>query len=432
MTKPPIQEEFEAGADLPGLAEPMAARAPLPFLGLACAVGVSSIYFNQPLLSEMAGAFHATPARIGFVAVATQVGYALGLLSFVPLGDVLERRALMMRLYGAAAVALLLVAVAPNLSLLIVASVLVGLFASVTHIVLPLAPDLVDSKQRGRAIGIVMTGLLLGILLARTFAGWVSRIHGWRWVFVVAAVINAVFVPLLWRKMPLLPPKQNLRYSEAMRSLWTLWRNEPLLREASFVGATVFASFSCFWTTLAFLLFRNYHMGPGVAGTFGVVGAAGALIASVAGRLADRHGARWVASLGIGTLVFSYGLLWLAVRLHMGVLWHLAALVIGVIILDIGAQMTQVANQTRIFGLVPSARSRLNTVYMVIYFSGAAVGSWLSSLAWTRWGWNGVCLLALGFVAIAGLRHVTGIRGHGRESRPDVGEGYLKATAGRG
>jgi len=165
------------------------------------------------------------------------------------MGDVLERRSLMMRMFAAVSVALLLLAVAPSLFWVILASVLVGLFASVTHIVLPIAPDLVDDSQRGRAIGIVMTGLLMGVLLARTFSGWVSKIHGWRWVFVAAAVLNAAFVPLLWRKMRRLPPKEDLRYTDAMISLWTLFRTEPLLREASIVGALMFASFSCFWTT---------------------------------------------------------------------------------------------------------------------------------------------------------------------------------------
>jgi predicted MFS family arabinose efflux permease len=284
------------------------------------------------------------------------------------------------------------------------------LFASVTHIVLPIAPDLVDDRQRGRAIGIVMTGLLMGVLLARTFSGWVSRIHGWRWVFVAAALLNAAFVPLLWRKMPRLEPREQLNYGDAMRSLWTLFKTEPLLREASVVGGLMFASFSCFWTTLAFLLDTHYKLGPGVAGSFGIVGAAGAMVASVAGRMADRHGTRWVASVGLATLAFSYLLLWAAVLAPMSVALHVAALVVGVVILDMGAQMTQVANQTRIFGLVASARSRLNTVYMVLYFAGAALGSWLSTLAWAHWGWNGVCTLALGFMALAWLRHLTGVK----------------------
>jgi predicted MFS family arabinose efflux permease len=385
-------------------------RAPLPFLGLACAVGVSTIYYNQPLLLEMSRTYGSTAGHTGFVAVATQVGYAVGMLAFVPLGDVLERRALMMRMYGAVAVALLLVAVSPSLNWLIAGSVLLGLFASVTHVALPIAPDLVSHEQRGRAIGTVMTGLLLGILLARSFAGWVSGIHGWRWVFVVAAVMNAAFVPLMWKVMPKLPPKQKLHYSDAMKSLWTLFRTQPLLRESSVIGALVFASFSCFWTTLAFLLHSHYGLGAGVAGSFGVVGAAGAMVAPLAGRLADKHGSRWVISVGMVLLAASYGLLWGEEPLHLSTTFHLAALVIGVVVLDMGAQMTQVANQTRIFGLVPGARSRLNTVYMTVYFSGAAIGSALTTVAWVHWKWNGVCGLALGFIALAGIRHATGNR----------------------
>jgi predicted MFS family arabinose efflux permease len=382
----------------------------LSFLGLACAVGVATIYYNQPLLLEMAHSYGTTVGRTGFVAVATQVGYALGMLFFVPLGDVLERRALMMKMYGAVALALLLVALAPDLPLLIVGSALIGLLASVTHIVLPIAPDLVSHAERGKAIGIVMSGLLLGILLARTFAGWVSHVQGWRSVFVVAAVLNAAFVPLLWRVMPKLPPKHDLRYTAAMRSLWTLFRTQPQLRESCVLGALIFASFSCFWTTLAFLLGARYGLGAGVAGSFGMVGAAGALVASVAGRSADRRGPRWVITCGILLLAFSYLLMWVEEMAPISTALHIVLLVVGVVVLDMGAQAVQIANQTRIFGLVPSARSRLNTVYMTIYFTGAAIGSALATIAWVHWRWNGVCCLALGFIAMATLRHVTGTR----------------------
>ena len=255
------------------------------------------------------------------------------------------------------------------------------------------------------------------------FAGWVSGIHGWRWVFVVAAVMNAAFVPLIGRVMPKLPPKQKLRYSEAMKSLWTLFRTQPLLRESSLIGALVFASFSCFWTTLAFLLHSHYGLGAGVAGTFGVVGAAGALVAPLAGRLADKHGSRWVISVGMALLAASYLLLWAEETAHRSTAFHLGALVVGVVVLDMGAQMTQVANQTRIFGLVPSARSRLNTVYMTVYFSGAAMGSALATIAWVHWGWNGVCILALGLIALAWAAHAIGHRNlgdHCRVTREDV------------
>jgi predicted MFS family arabinose efflux permease len=333
----------------------------------------------------------------------------------------------MMRMYGAVAFTLLLVAAAPSINLLIAGSVLIGMFASVTHVALPIAPDLVSHEQRGRAIGTVMTGLLLGILLARTFSGWVSGIHGWRWVFVVAAVMNVAFVPLIKRVMPELPPRQKLRYSDAMKSLWTLFRTQPLLRESSLIGALVFASFSCFWTTLAFLLHSHYGLGAGVAGTFGVVGAAGALVAPLAGRLADKHGSRWVISVGMALLAGSYLLLWGEEAAHRSTAFHLVALVIGVVVLDMGAQMTQVANQTRIFGLVPSARSRLNTVYMTVYFSGAAAGSAFATIAWVHWGWNGVCGLALGLIALAGVAHATGHRDAGDRCKVTTEDVYMEA-----
>ncbi len=404
--------------------------APLPFLGLACAVGVSTIYYNQPLLLEMAHTYRTTAGRVGFVAVSTQVGYALGLLLFVPLGDVLERRALMMRMYGAVSVALLLVALAPSVGMLIALSAVAGMLASVTHIVLPIAPDLASDGDRGRAIGIVMTGLLLGILLARTFAGWVSHGLGWRAVFGLAAVMNLAFVPLVSRLMPPLPPKQNLRYREAMRSLWTLARTEPLLRESCVISALVFGSFSCFWTTLAFLLGSRYGLGAGVAGTFGLVGAAGALVAPWSGRMSDRRGSRWVISVALSFLAVSYGVLWLEERAHLPVWVHLLALVVGVVLLDAGAQMSQVANQTRIFGLVPSARSRINTVYMTAYFSGAAIGSALATMAWARWRWDGVCGLAFALVALAALRHAAGGRRSGSASGSRSRGGSVVSEAG--
>ena len=407
--------------------QPNSPRAPLHFLGLACAIGVSTIYFNQPLLVDMGRTYREPSGHVMFVSGATQVGYALGLLLFVPLGDLLERRSLMLRMYASVVVSLLLVSMAPSLGWLIAGSALLGMVAAVTHIVLPIAPDMVPNQERGRAIGTVMMGLLLGILLARTFAGWVSRAgtlllqrhggagflwltDGWRFVFAVAALGNLAFLLLLARVMPKLPPRQSMPYAEAMRSLWTLFRTQPLLRESSFIGALVFASFSCFWTTLAFLLSSHYGLGAGVAGSFGLVGAAGAMIAPIAGRLADRRGTRYVIAAGISLLAFSYVLLWAGEWVHMHIAAHIAVLVIGVIVLDMGAQLTQVGNQTRIFGLVPSARSRLNTVYMTVYFSGAAAGSALSTIAWVRWKWDGVCAIALILVGFALLTHALGVR----------------------
>ncbi len=385
-----------------------ASRWALPFLGLACAVGVSSMYYNQPLLVVMGRSLGQGERAMGFVAVATQVGYAAGMLSFVPLGDVTERRALMMRLYAGVAVALVLVATARNLTWMIAASVLTGLLASVTHVALPLAPDLVPEERRGRAIGIVMTGLLLGILLARSFAGWVSNAGGWRTVFYVAAALNLGFVPLMAKVMPRLEPKQRLSYPEALRSLWTLFRGLPVLRESGVIGALTFAAFSAFWTTLVFVLHAHYRLGPGVAGTFGVVGAVGALTAPISGRLSDRHGTRYVITFAGAVFTAAFGWLWVSERLHVSTALHMVGLVVGVIALDGAMQMMQVANQTRIFGLDPGARSRLNTIYMTIYFVGGALGSALASLAWDRFQWTGVCALAVGLMLCAGLFHAMG------------------------
>jgi predicted MFS family arabinose efflux permease len=386
----------------------MEGRWALPFLGVACAVGVGSIYYNQPLLLVMGLSFGRDARAMEFVAVATQLGYAAGILCFVPLGDVAERRTLMMRMYAGVSLALLLAAFAQGLAGMIVASVLIGLMASVTHIVLPMAPDLVSHERRGKAIGTVMTGLLMGVLLARSFAGWLTKINGWRTVFIVAAVMNLAFVPIMYRVMPKMKPRTVLTYKEAIRSLWTLFRTEPLLREASMMGALSFACFSCFWTTLAYMLDSHYSMGPGVVGTFGLVGAGGALVAPLAGWLSDKRGTRFVITLAGGTLTASFVWLWMSDGWHMPVAAHMTALVVGVIALDVGQQMMQVANQTRIFGLGANVRSRLNTIYMTVYFTGGAVGSALAGFAWSRWGWSGVCILALGFIGTAGLRHLTG------------------------
>ena len=404
-------------------------RAPLKFLGVACAIGVSTIYFNQPLLPEIGHSLRVTAGDAGFIAVATQVGYAIGLLSFVPLGDVLERRALMLRMYAAVTIGLALTAFAPNLACMLIFSVVIGALASVTHIVLPIAPDLVSHEERGRAIGNVMMGLLLGILLARSFAGWVSRLpdavtalsggrfslpfwsgEGWRWAFLIAAIVNAIFLPIIARIMPAIPPRNTLRYADAMRSLWTLARTQPLLRESCVIGALIFGSFSCFWTTLAFLLGRHYHLGAGVAGSFGLVGAAGATVAPLAGRMADRRGTRFVLSVAFAVLASAFMLLWAGELAPISFALHMVVLVFGVILLDVGAQLAQVANQTRIFGLVPSARSRLNTVYMTTYFAGAAIGSALATVAWVHWDWNGVSALALLFVFLGIVRHLLGGR----------------------
>jgi predicted MFS family arabinose efflux permease len=252
-----------------------------------------------------------------------------------------------------------------------------------------------------------MTGLLLGVLLGRVASGAVAEALGWRAVFLLAAALTAAFVPVLRWRLPALPPPRPLRYGVALRSLWDLVRQQPVLREASLVSSLVFAAFIGFWTNLAFLLGSpHYRLGAGVAGSFGLLGAAGALIAAPAGKLADRYGPTVTLTLALAVLSGGYAILWV-----FG--YRIAGLIVGVIVLDLGQQTMQISNQTRIFALSETARSRLNTVYMIAFFLGGALGSALSAAAWNRWQWNGVCGWGLGMLALAWLRH-----GYGQWSQP--------------
>jgi predicted MFS family arabinose efflux permease len=240
--------------------------------------------------------------------------------------------------------------------------------------------------------------------LGRAASGAVAELLGWRGVFLLAGVLTLAFVPLLRWRMPPMPPPRPITYRAALRSLWDLWWEEPILREASTISFLVFGAFIAFWTNLAFLLGSpHYRLGAGVAGSFGLLGAGGAVVASLAGRLADRYGTRVTLTLALGLLSAGYVLLWV-----FG--YHIAGLVVGVIVLDAGQQGMQISNQTRIFALSSTARSRINTVYMIIFFLGGATGSALSSAAWSRWQWSGVCGWGLAMLALAWLRHA---RSHG-------------------
>ena len=371
---------------------------------MSCGISVAAIYYNQPLLLEISRTFHCGSSEVGRVAVVTQIGYAIGILLFVPLGDVVERRGLISWLFAAVALALLAAGLAPSLGMLIAASVAVGITSAVTHVMVPIAPELARPSEHGRAIGTVMTGLILGILLGRAASGWVAAALGWRAVFFIAAAATAVFVPLLRWKLPQLPPLRAVGYGAALASLWKLAREQPTLREASAIAFLSFAAFSAFWTNLAFLLGSpHYRMGAGAAGSFGVLGAAGAVAASVAGRLADRRGSRFVVALALTAFAIGFAVLWL-----FG--YHMAGLVAGVLLVDVGQQGMHIGNQTRIFRLVEGARSRINTVYMIVFFLGGAAGSALSTIAWAHWQWSGVCAMALAMLAIAGLVHALGGR----------------------
>jgi predicted MFS family arabinose efflux permease len=359
------------------------------FMAISTGLVVANIYYAQPLLAEIARQFSLSVTQAGALAMTSQIGTALGMLLFVPQGDTRERRSFIIALLLASTISLLLFATAPNAIWLTLASLAVGATASIVHVVVPFAAHLAPARQRGRVLGVVLSGMLLGILLGRTVSGLIGAHFGWRVVYYLAA---AAMLGLAFSARFFLPrsePQISLPYAALLRSVATMVRQHSALRESALLGALLFAGFSAFWTTLVFLLRTPpFHYGADVAGLFGLVGAAGALGAPLVGRLADRHGPR--TTLGIALVIVLLSFVWL------GLLGQtMPGLIIGVVLLDLGVQSGHVSNQARIYSIAPEAKSRLNTVYMVSYFTGGAAGSVLGAWSWRAAQWHGVCTFEL-------------------------------------
>jgi predicted MFS family arabinose efflux permease len=356
---------------------------------------VANIYYNQPMLADMAATLHVSPHEIGYAATATQIGYAAGMPIFIPLGDFWERRRLIFLLFVAVACALVGAALSTSLTALVITSFLIGATTVIAQIIIPLATELSTPAEQGRTIGTILSGVLLGILLARTLSGVVAEHLGWRTMFWVAAGMSVMFAVILRVSLPHIPAHSKISYRELMRSIWALVRELPKLRQVSLVAAMFFASFSAFWTTLVFLLKTPpYHYGSEAAGLFGLIGAVGAGVAPISGRLSDRRSPRYVVRIAIGIVLGAFAVFW-------AFAFHIWGLVLGVILLDAGVQAPQVANQSRVLKLRPEARSRVNTVYMICYFGGGSVGSLIGSIAWSKWQWAGVSVVGIGFMVIA-------------------------------
>lgn len=374
----------------------------LTILAVTAGLAISNIYYNQPLLDSFRQSFPLYANWVGAVPGATQIGFAIGMILFAPLGDRLDRRRLIVWQIMGICVALLVAATAHSLVVLIAASLAIGAFATMAQQAGPFAAELAPSSQRGHAIGVVMSGLLLGILLARTASGFIAGYLGWRAVFVAAIVAMLILAVVVSRFLPSSQPTSTLTYRKLLASLWHLVVELRGLREAALTGAALFAAFSLFWSVLALQLAgAPFHLRPQATGLFGIVGAAGAVAAPRAGKLADRRGPRVAISLAIGLVALSFAIFLVSATSIVG-------LVIGVVVLDIGLQIGQTPNQSRVFALRPEARSRLNTVYMVCYFCGGAAGSALGALAWQTYGWTGVCLGGLSFCTFAAISHYRG------------------------
>lgn len=366
-------------------------------MAISCGLAVANLYYNQPLLADIGRAFGVDAQHMGIISMLTQIGYAAGMFLFLPLGDIQERRKLITLLLMAVGLALIGVASAQSLVWIYIASLAVGVTTVAPQMIVPLAAQLAAPHERGKVIGNVMSGLLIGILLARTVSGWVGELFGWRAMYILAALMMFTLALILRRQLPVSRAVIQLSYPGLIRSMGILIVEQRTLREASLIGACMFGSFSVFWTALTFFLESpNYQYGSGVAGLFGLIGVVGAGAASVIGRLADRISPGSMVGFMIVTALLSYLSFWLAGSFIWG-------LIIGVILLDLGIQGGQVSNQARIYSLLPEARSRINTVFMVSTFLGGAVGSSISGYAWSQWGWNGVCVVGGGMVIAAFL-----------------------------
>lgn len=364
-------------------------------LAIAAGATVANLYYSQPLLELIGAEFGASARTLGLVSTLTQAGYAAGMVLVVPLGDARERRSLLVASALASAVALLGAGFAPGIGFLMAASFVLGIATCAPQLAVPFAAAIVPDHARGRSVGKVMSGLLIGILLSRVLAGVIGEHLGWRAMFRIAAPVMLLLAALLRYALPQQRPPRAVAYGELLASLPALVRREPLLRRHAALGAFAFASFSVFWTTLAFALAAPpFHYGSTVVGLFGLVGAAGAMAAPISGRLADRYGSRAVNFGAIAIVILSWGIFAVFGR-------HLAGLTAGVVLLDLGLQANHISNQTRVLGLSAESRNRLNTVYMVAYFAGGAVGSAAGAAAWAAGGWNFVCGTGAAFATAA-------------------------------
>ncbi|EAA2983762.1 MFS transporter [Salmonella enterica] len=375
-------------------------------MSVATGLAVASNYYAQPLLDTIAHHFSLSASSAGFIVTAAQLGYAAGLLFLVPLGDMFERRMLIVSMTLLAAGGMLITASSQSLSMMILGTALTGLFSVVAQILVPLAATLATPETRGKVVGTIMSGLLLGILLARTVAGLLANLGGWRTVFWVASALMALMAVALWRGLPKLKSDTHLNYPQLLGSVFSLFIHDKLLRTRALLGCLTFANFSILWTSMAFLLAAPpFSYSEGMIGLFGLAGAAGALGARPAGGFADKGKSHLTTTVGLLLLLLSWLAIWLG---HTSVL----ALIIGILILDLTVQGVHITNQTVIYRLHPDARNRLTAGYMTSYFIGGAAGSLISASAWQHAGWAGVCLAG---VTVALLNLLVWWRGFHRQ-----------------
>lgn len=369
-------------------------------MAVATGMVVASNYYAQPLLDSIATYFDISATMAGFIVTTAQLSYAIGLILLVPLGDIFERRSLIITMTLISASGLLVTAMASNIWIMLLGTALSGMFSVVAQILVPFAATLAAPHQRGKAVGTIMSGLLLGILLARTVSGLMASITNWQGIFWVASVCLAILAITLWRCLPTYKSQTELNYFQLLGSIFKLFATTPVLRTRSLIGALIFAHFGLLWTSMAFLLSSNpFNYSDAVIGLFGLIGAAGALMASKAGGWVDKGKGKITTTVGLIILFISWCFIIIAPYFHwIGVV----SFIIGVILLDLAVQGVHVTNQSTIYRILPDARNRLTAAYMTSYFIGGALGSLLSGYAYHQYGWIGVSIAGL-VIGVLGL-----------------------------
>jgi len=376
-------------------------RAPVLLFALATAVIVQGLYAAQPLVGAIAASLGLAPAEVSLVSTLAMLGYALGLFLLVPLSDLIESRRLVLLTLAANALALLAAALPIPASAFLAVSLLTGLTAAVIQMLIPMAAAMTDEAQRGRVIGNITSGLMLGIMLARPLASVIGGHWGWHASYLVLALAIAALTLLLSRSMPRLPPLHRTSYPALLISMARLWREEPLLRRRAISAALCFGAFSAFWALVALrLALAPFHLDADGIALFALVGVSGAISAPLAGRLGDAGKARIAERAFYACVVLAAGLAWLGGVMHASS-WGLVPLVLAAILLDAGTIGDITLGRRDVNLIRPEARGRINGIYTGVFFLGGAAGSAVAGLAWAHAGWLGVCLVVLGFALAA-------------------------------
>lgn len=364
-------------------------RVQVGIFAVASGLAVANIYYSQPLIGLIAPALGLLPGLAGLIVALTQLGYGAGLLFLVPLSDVFENRRLVIRALGAVMLGLLAIALSNSAVTLLAASFVVGVFSVATQILVPFASHLAPETSRGKVVGTVMSGLLGGVMLARPFSSYIAATLGWRAVFYVSAAIMLALLLMLRRVLPQRHPSSALTYSQILRSLPVLAARTPLLRRRAFYQGMLFAAFNLFWTGAPLLLAKEFGMGQRGIALFALAGAAGALSAPIAGRLADRGLTRPATGWALVSVVLAFG-----VAVEARLIHSLSLLILAALILDAAVQVCQVLSLRSIYMLAPELRGRLNGLFVAFAFLGGAAGSGLAAAVYTSRGWT--TLAALG------------------------------------